>query len=83
MLSAPRWSRCVRHARFRSRTDGNGRIAGATLALDYHVHVELGTELEACSSPGTEMVARVDGAADMHASAYGPELLEVGVVALD
>lgn len=29
------------------------------------------------------MVARVNGAADMHASANGPVLLEVGVVAFD
>jgi hypothetical protein len=82
-LRAPRRSRGVRHARLRRRADGDSRVSRAALALDNHVHVQLGAELEACSGPGAEVVTCVDGAADVHTGADGPELLEVGVIAFD
>jgi hypothetical protein len=82
-LRAPRRSRRVRHARLRSSTNGNSSITSATLSFNHNIHVQLGAELEACSGPGAEVVAGVDGAADVHGVADGPVLLEIGVVAFD
>lgn len=53
------------------------------LALDTHDHVVLLAEGQAGGFPGAEMVASVDGAADVHFGANGPVLLEVCVVADD
>ena len=41
------------------------------------------SQLQTHLSPGSPVVARVDGAAAVHAGADGPVLLKVGVVAVD
>jgi len=77
-----RWR--VRHTCLWGRANGDRSIAASLLTLNDHVHVQiLRADVQANRCPGAEMIAGVDGTADMHACTDGPELLEVGVIACD
>jgi hypothetical protein len=63
--------------------DRNVGLAGAHLTFNDHLHVQLRAQLKANRLPRAPVVTDVDGAANVHALAHRPILLEVRVVAND
>lgn len=80
LLRAPSRRRRVRHTGLWSRPDRDRGIAASLLAFNYHVHVQLSAKVKTEGFPGSEVVAGIDGTADVHARADGPVLQREKVI---